>query len=313
MYRRNALNRRKALALGLGTLCLGQAAVTDYLTDKLVRTLPQQEGRIFADLHVHLGMQHTDEELKKVLSQGIVGLSTRYPSRMLSVQDIVDRSIGKWVEEEQIASVEHKGKVGYVLNTQEVLTYHHLLAIFCRKKISRDQESITAANQILENNGLLILPHGYVNRQYPTILPEFLTQLPRPIPQILKFYMQLPRLITPEEELSMWEIAYIADEIDVFDASIPESILFEVRDANNMAKAFVKLLKNSGKKIKGVATSDSHDSLSSIFGGSISFRLDDICDNGVPCVEGITSAIRNQRFDRHEAGISMLEILATQF
>ena len=238
------ISRREAL-IGLGVIgIVGFGTYSKvYLHNGQLKRLKPKNGKIPADLHVHLNKDCDPIKVREVLSQpGLVGL-TRYhvPNNLLSYQEIKNYPEFEEIKGEEgiLGKLTYNGSSGYVLNCQEITNFkHHISALGCKDTITASSLE-DVVKEIHEQGGIAILNHPYVvpsGKWWPPWEAKY-----RPI---------------NEEEKRINEILVeLVDEVEVFNGQCINLLpgIINMNPANEMAKKFAE-----DHGFKGIATSDAH-------------------------------------------------------
>ena len=254
-----------------------------YSFGNFLRSVPQMDGLVPADLHTHVGRGYDEEQIAEKLSQGLVGLSEdNLHSGVLSINDVVNYNGAQWIEKGFLGRIEYHGHTGYFAKAQEVGSKHHILALFCPKRLDDYEDPRKAVEDIKKLGGLAILNHPYIvkpNGRAP------------------------PRLVNAQEEKILDELCQMVDEIEVFNASALSLTPLAIGEANLKAQELLRKANQNGYSFKGIAVSDAHRMLRQILAAGILLEKDKIS------VEGIKDSIRTRNFGRYEQYISRAELL----
>jgi hypothetical protein len=268
-----------------------------------MKKAPFKENKIFADLHAHLPKPKNKKQLTAILNEltsGIIGVTKALSdSRVLTYEELLDfkddNFIIKEIEKDILAEITQKDKIGYAINTQEVLeniSKPHILAIGCKDYISDNLPPKKVIKEIKKQNGLSIINHAYITSSR----------------DIFRY-----RLITSEEEKEIKDLCYLVDEIEVcngqcIDLAFGFDILFLKR--LNMKKANIlarELIKQYNKK--GIAASDTH------------FELDQIKTSGIYLpfessnyiLESLAYNLKTGNFESYAQPVSGISFLKGMF
>lgn len=236
-------------------------------------------GKIFADLHTHIGKGYRLEELLAVLSRGITGLTevTENPG-LLTYDEVIQMPGVKEIDKNSFAEVSYQGNKGYVVKSQEVLENRddfHVLAVGCEKLI-HEKDSRKSIEEICRQGKVPIVTHPYV----------------RPTGEWPIKY----RLVVEEEKAELEEIYQMLNdlggEVEVFNAqnicAIP--FILDMRKENEKAKQDMQKYPN----LKGIAASDTHHRLDQVHTAGIYLPED------TTCLEALTHYLQTSNFERHE-------------
>ncbi len=233
------MNRREVLK-SLGILAGGTGLLTSgylYIEDKNMKKLKPKEGRIPADLHVHLYRFLDPSIVRKTLSQpGLIGLADyTVPNELLNFYDLRKYPEFREIDPGILGTFTYNGNTGYVLNVQEVTLEHHISALGCKKNIV-SMSLGEAIEEIHEKMGLAILNH-------PWVVPSG---------DIFRY-----RSINDDEKRTIDWIAREVDGIEVFNGQcidlFPPIDRVNMEFANKKAKEYAQHL-----GYKEFATSDAH-------------------------------------------------------
>ncbi len=290
------MNRRKFI-IG-STAALGLVAVSSgsylYQEDQNMKPAPKVIDRILADFHAHPANYNPQEETLEMLTRGcLVGLSRLdYPGAktILTYEQALGLPGVTEIDSGLLAKIKNKSRTGYFIKTQELQPEQniiHLLALGCRKYISKDFDAKEAIKAIHQQDGLAILNHPYVTvNRGSRIIPY--------------------RLINSEEEKEVEEITSLVDEVEVFNAqNINPAFEFVVPNMKKANEQAHELAERHGKK--GIAASDAHRRLEQIGITGIYLPEHNLC------WESIRDNILTKNFERYEQYVSKWSFVKGMF
>jgi len=252
------------------------------------------KDRILADFHAHPANYHSQEETLGMLTRRcLIGLSwLDYPGAktILTYEQALGLPKVTEIDSGLLARIDNKHKTGYFIKTQELQPEQnivHLLALGCKKYISKELDAKEAIKTIHQQGGLAILNHPYVTvNRGSRIIPY--------------------RLINSEEEKEVEEISSLVDEIEVFNAQNINPtfgiVVPNMKKANELAQ---ELTERQGKI--GIAASDAHRRLEQIGITGIYLPEQDLC------WESIRNNILTKNFERYEQYVSRWSFINGMF
>ncbi|MBI2655680.1 hypothetical protein HYX06_04635 [Candidatus Woesearchaeota archaeon] len=251
-----------------------------YPFENFSRNVPQVDGKVPTDLHTHVGRNHNEDRIAEKLSQGLA--EDNLHSGVLSVDDVANYHGAQWIDRGLLGRIEYNGRTGYFAKAQEIGPKHHILALFCPKRLDDYEDPRRAVEEIKKQGGLAILNHPYIVK--PNGSP-------------------LPRMANAQEEKVLYDLCQMVDEIEVFNASALSLTPLAIGEANLLAQELLRKANQNGRSFKGVAVSDAHHLLREVLAAGILLEKNNLS------VEGIKESIKSGNFSRYEQHISRAELL----
>lgn len=249
-----------------------------------MKTSPEIEGKILADLHCHPTKNHSVDEIVKTLSEGITGLIPCKQGGFLSYEDVLALPGASELEKGLFAEVYYGGKKGYVLPCQEINASFHVLAVGCRKMLPKVNDARKAIEIIHKESGFAVLNHPYV------------VSTDR---RIIKY-----RLVNDAELKTVEDLCAMVDEIEAFNAQninlLPSVAWMKI--ANQQATALA-----TKHGFHGTASSDAHRLISQVRTAGIYLPSENLC------MDAIKHYIKAGNFERSEQYVSRYSFLKGMF
>lgn len=234
--------------------------------------------KILADLHAHCNKTWGIKAMLEIASKGVVGLTT-YPTStdLFTYEDLVNDSHVTEIDKGRFAMVQYGGRVGYIVNVQEVPTEEnfHTLCVGVSQRIIPGRSLVSTITKIQGEIGGAVINHPYVQ---PTGHP------------LIRY-----GLIQGEKEKILEEGASVADAIEVYNGQninfLP--VIAWMAQANEQAQE----LANAFNK-PGTAASDTHYMQRQVLTSGI------LIDEEYLCLDALLHYLKQGQFETVKGKIS---------
>jgi hypothetical protein len=121
------------------------------------------KGGILTDLHAHPSIRASEEEIRSLLTKGIIGL-TQYNDRSKGVftYECALTFPGARELEPGLGVLDTQESRGYFLRCQEILKGHHTLGVGLHSYVSAGEDEFKTLQHFKEHGGISALVHPYV-------------------------------------------------------------------------------------------------------------------------------------------------------
>lgn len=231
------LSRRKAL-ITLATTLMGATGLSWYqiVNSPPTGKLPEIPGKIPLDAHSHFLSTDSYHDLASRLNWGATVITARNDKReILRYGDLTGFNGFKEIEKGVCGQFTYQGSTGYILAGQEIASDHHIVGIGLREILPNYDDARQAIEEVQKRGGIAILAHPF-----------------------LISWHGVPILVGQDELSRITELCQQANEFEVFNAQALPLFLYNLNEANNLAKTLEGIVGPSGFPQKGIAVSDGH-------------------------------------------------------